>query len=1546
MWFRLITRTLTKYPVDYALYRELLQNSADARADGVAISFQSTPSDKNGGAIKDDISNVHTVPIGRLTVKNNGQLFEEEDWLRLKEIAKGNPNESKIGAFGVGFYSVFDVTDEPLVHSGSTVMSFYYVGDQLRYRRVTLDRSQYSKWTAVDLPYRTPGVMPNLVSFTAFLTQSFMLVPLLSVDLEIDGIKLLQLKKTFSPSNSLSIPSIVNRKSPNHTLELKSIGCESFQVTVKYMNVTQMNQNNSKSSLLNLGKRLFPLFTTATKAADWSEISEVVCFLRKVTAEISVSVSSHFSRKMKETVMKPPPKTAIVAMLIHSQAEQQLSELKPPLSDYVFPRETNDAKIFIGFPTKQSTSMKSHLAMNQLIPTMERTAVDMSNAFVKEWNEQMLYMAGVLSRIVYEHEMMDLKGGEDLVVKACYVMDRFSFQRSTPDVMVGNWIASGFWRSSSKIPMISQNGIKYSSEIRLPGEAHFIKTIDVLPKQVIEQVSDFVTKAVELGFVSKISRLDIIKELRQRTLSVEEFTAFVKWCATSVRDGALSQSELRSVLNEAVVSDSRNNTFQLGNIQYYQVKGVIGDGLPLPDTCITHSLISSVSLVDLTVLGWKELEVLPWLDYVVKNSTTLPIENNINISREFAIKVLAKINDYWHSLGKSQQQHIFELLSPVTCIPTQLGMKLPSESYLVEIAMFPHLPVKSKDLSCNNQFLFSLGLRESVDMAFVLKLLHEPSPDEKLRWSTYDVMKYLTKNKKSLKKSDWDILRTSSFFECSNDGKLYRAHELYVPHQDLSNLGFKTLKWSSGWSDTNAEERMLIEIGLRKCPTMFEVLSKATESLMVCNIALRYYITNYEKNNYNAKEAARVNIKCIPCTVVVDRHNAGNRSIKVTMESPSSCYFMPSAALFGFAVVQDTFRADSWKLGVEAQPLMHQVTDAMIKTLPSTKKDSEDKLIYLSSRLNEMTDRDKEIYSKTKFIPIFTRDGKLLKYQIPARVFLEVQEENDDNGDESSTFRFFKTLFDYLDYLPNAIPFLLKVGVRYRPSITEIADITAENPNRLYRLAGTRARYELFLETLALGWQAISRNKTLVQKLSKAKFLIGLLYTEAEDKEQREVESISLISASEVAIVDDVISFNFFKTHIHTAPQNDDIEMLYAALGSPKISHIVQEKMHLGRLMDNEHFTSNIKKIIEERTRLFLEGKKSSSMKHARLKMSNLNSIRVQMLSSIEISRWASLANVNTTVVKEKISACFDPRHDKLLYLCLDENGRIDWYDLSKALVKEILTKPNLESVLVLETLLSSQLDALRKKGINVDRLLNQKKEEERKAVEKARLKSIEDEEAMEREREEMKRIQEQQLQQEREQQQQQQQRDGQVADNMLSKYNANQAIAQPIEDQSVENASQFEGNNNIMGIFNRIKKSLAETRPEPSNIVPQVNGNIIPGGFPGVSPAIPPSFGRDNSIKRESQPLDLINRGLDRSRPYNSSALQSQQRLDVDERELQAGCQEMDAHDLVFVTRLSNGIACYADKNTAKSYSESELLEARRFSGILMAMARVSILR
>jgi hypothetical protein len=76
----------------------------------------------------------------------------------LKKIAEGNPDESKIGAFGVGFYALFSVTERPFVTSGDDWMGFYWKDgkDQLYVRRGKLPNvsPQDANWTSFEMVLR------------------------------------------------------------------------------------------------------------------------------------------------------------------------------------------------------------------------------------------------------------------------------------------------------------------------------------------------------------------------------------------------------------------------------------------------------------------------------------------------------------------------------------------------------------------------------------------------------------------------------------------------------------------------------------------------------------------------------------------------------------------------------------------------------------------------------------------------------------------------------------------------------------------------------------------------------------------------------------------------------------------------------------------------------------------------------------------------------------------------------------------------------------------------------------------------------------------------------------------------------------------------------------------------------------------------------------------------------------------------------------------------------------------------------------------------
>ena len=101
-------------------------------------------------------------------------VFNHDQFLLLNVAVggdwPGNPDEKTIGAFGVGFYSLFSICEEPVVSSGDAIMGFFWKGDQLLvkvakhaagFSDVTSDGTT-TTWTTISMDLREPAPPPHL----------------------------------------------------------------------------------------------------------------------------------------------------------------------------------------------------------------------------------------------------------------------------------------------------------------------------------------------------------------------------------------------------------------------------------------------------------------------------------------------------------------------------------------------------------------------------------------------------------------------------------------------------------------------------------------------------------------------------------------------------------------------------------------------------------------------------------------------------------------------------------------------------------------------------------------------------------------------------------------------------------------------------------------------------------------------------------------------------------------------------------------------------------------------------------------------------------------------------------------------------------------------------------------------------------------------------------------------------------------------------------------------------------------------------------------
>jgi hypothetical protein len=87
----LIDKVLARYSGEHTVYRELLQNSDDAGATEVQLRFRTAPGDDDRDPLtvhEHDLPDLKTRKITNITVRNDGEIFSERDWGRLKKIAE------------------------------------------------------------------------------------------------------------------------------------------------------------------------------------------------------------------------------------------------------------------------------------------------------------------------------------------------------------------------------------------------------------------------------------------------------------------------------------------------------------------------------------------------------------------------------------------------------------------------------------------------------------------------------------------------------------------------------------------------------------------------------------------------------------------------------------------------------------------------------------------------------------------------------------------------------------------------------------------------------------------------------------------------------------------------------------------------------------------------------------------------------------------------------------------------------------------------------------------------------------------------------------------------------------------------------------------------------------------------------------------------------------------------------------------------------------------------------------------------------------------
>jgi hypothetical protein len=608
----LIDKVLARYSSEHTTLRELIQNASDAGASTVTIRYETNPSLDTPTPLGSDKSILmkHVIQhhsLRKLIVSNNGIPFTNADWARLKSIAEGNPDETKIGAFGVGFYSVFADCDEPFVVSGDKTMAFYWKGNTLSTRVATVPEEHRSSDTTFALDYRqaktgsaySPSKIPNLPDLCQFLATSLTFVGLQSIELHIDDHKVVSFSKKTSPATEIKVPSGLKTETEGGFMRVSHVTRQHSRIDATWSNVIATAQNPPKraaelvqAEVRNAGtslKSFFSKFSASANSAsakstkpsttpekvvsvtdDISGDSKGVIFLQVCTVEVDTRVARNFAAEIERATKKPPPKKTRVALLTSpyhdptaalSTGSGNTAELASKIFSQVLP--TKSGRIFIGFPTAQTTGVLAHVSAPSLIPTVERENVDLHARFISTWNIELLRVAGLACRITYVSDMADLqaRAGHEpmgtLIERAVYVFQQFTTSGSHPSTALGEKIEEAFWNCSKErsLDILSSKGVLPSRNVRMPAETlSFLGEVPMVPQELATKAYTFFLNLHSRGFISELTMADIRRGLESRALSEEELTEFLKWCGAKIESSEIDAAGVRSLFDITVAN--------------------------------------------------------------------------------------------------------------------------------------------------------------------------------------------------------------------------------------------------------------------------------------------------------------------------------------------------------------------------------------------------------------------------------------------------------------------------------------------------------------------------------------------------------------------------------------------------------------------------------------------------------------------------------------------------------------------------------------------------------------------------------------------------------------------------------------------------------------------------------------------------------------------------------------------------------------------------------------------------------------------------------
>jgi hypothetical protein len=841
----MVERILSRYPNKFAMFREMIQNSNDAGARSISFKFCMDCHDSKPA----------------LVVEDDGDGFSPAAWERLVTIASGNPDPNKVGGFGVGFYSVFGITDNPIVRSRTSELHFRWVNDSLVVDRFDRPEEKGSWFGGLfgggeergagaqfTLPLRNVTQFMEdyaVPEFRAFIARApTFTAALRQIRFEAPkgfGFQDLIVRKTIGPMVRPDLP--LHEAITRTPQGVFSWTPHSDPEQLEYANVTFTTSLLEEDDVRTNSTGDFLLGRATAKCLAHNKTNSFTDQIYEKTGKrvlpaqalVSIVFSAAFASEagpgldtVDEGISKPTD-------------QQQACEASELVACAISTSTAADpvGRAFVGFETPQTTGAAWHIDA-PFFATMDRESLELQHkqGAVTQFNMDLLHIGGAVARMMYSIALKRLIGdgtkfdpavgsSTELAQRLLRVMRQFTTHDSTPNKAVAKLVREGFFnsfRESVLVPCIE--GVRREGgEVRTSEEMepHLLlcgaNKASIVPALPAPHNASF--RFIGTSYLAPFAKLGakrFIKMLTSRGI-VQRVSA------TRLRAGVVSLQPMHP-------------KYALSYMRWLQAMwtsyGVLGmSHLTMRET------LSRVSVCTASDSCTKQLSSLTRFASILyaelpQPRAVLPTalsQNFLNreLEQHFGLKKLA-FDEWWKFARRNLTNVVqspkpafamvdllainhfqlsaddFAAIQRVSCVPTADGpLRRPTEVYFPDVLESMDLPrlhsavVESPQMS--QHFLRQLGIRSRIHVRSFLSgaTITARVVDE--------VLSMVVKDQQMLSDDEWSFLQNEPFMlaeQCNRlgDGKELPCkptfgRHLHMPTDQLRALGIPVLHFPS-----------------------------------------------------------------------------------------------------------------------------------------------------------------------------------------------------------------------------------------------------------------------------------------------------------------------------------------------------------------------------------------------------------------------------------------------------------------------------------------------------------------------------------------------------------------------------------------------------------------------------------------------------------------------------------------------------------------------------------------------------------------------------